>query len=115
MYLSYDEYINLGGECDNAAFNRQIMRVCGIVSNATHGRIDKDVPEQAKGLCRDLVDYFNCHKIGVSSESQSSGGVSESVSYVTQEQAQDDIDRLIFEYLGSVRVNNVPVLYRGAK
>ena len=61
IYLTYDEYSQkLGGICDVTAFNRYIDRACGIIDNATHIRIEcmAEVPQRAKALCRDLVEYL---------------------------------------------------------
>ena len=87
-YLTYEEYSNsLGGALDLTAFNRYIDRACGIIDNATHNRIEcmAEVPQKAKALCRDLVEYlandFGSSK-QVSNHSQSAGGVSESESFV---------------------------------
>ena len=60
IYLTYEEYSNIGGICDLTAFNRNIDRACGVIDNATHNRIEcmSDVPQGAKALCRDLVEYL---------------------------------------------------------
>ena len=121
QYLTYDEYVNIGGELAEAAFKRNIDRACGMVNNATFNRVlsmDK-VPEQVKALCRDLVDYIdnNMNAKGmVSSRSQSSGGVSESESYtvISKEEQLQDIDEMICDYLLSINDDNgTPLLYRG--
>ena len=122
IYLTYEEYSNIGGICDVTAFNRNIDRACGIIDNATHNRIEcmAEVPKQAKALCRDLIEYLatngNVNEKDVSSWSESAGVVSESVSYVskTKEEMQTDIDGLVYDYLASVTDDNgTPLLYRG--
>ena len=122
QYLTYDEYTKIGGVCDTTAFTRNIDRACGIIDNATYKRIQcmKEVPGQAKALCRDLVEYLttngNVNEKGVASWSESAGVVSESVSYVTKskEEMQTDIDNIIFDYLASVTDDcGTPLLYRG--
>ena len=59
-YLSFEEYSNMGGVLDLTAFNRYIDRACGIIDNATHNRIEcmAEVPQRAKALCGDLVEYL---------------------------------------------------------
>lgn len=122
IYLTYEEYSNMGGICDLTAFNRNINRVCGIIDNATHNRISamEEVPMQVKALCRDLIEYLAKHlttDITVSSRSQSAGAVSESESYVikSKEELQADIDGIIIDYLLNVIDDNgTPLLYRGA-
>lgn len=120
-YLTYEDYSNIGGICDLTAFNRNIDRACGIIDNATHNRIEymADVPQRAKALCRDLVEYLarnDTTEIAVTSRSQSAGGVSESESYVTKTnvELQADIDNMIADYLmAETDDNGTPLLYRG--
>lgn len=121
-YLTYEEYSNMGGVLDLTTFNRNIDRVCGIIDNATHNRLERmaDMPKQAKALCRDLIEYLatngNVNEKDVSSRSESQGPVSESISYVskTKEEMQTDIDGLVYDYLASVTDDKgTPLLYRG--
>ena len=122
-YLTYDEYSNIGGICDLTAFNRNIARASGIIDNATFCRIEKmsEVPENAKHLCRDLIEYLvrnNVTDLTVTSRSQSAGAVSESESYAvkTVEETQEEITRMIYDYLGGCFTDDgVLLLYRGAK
>lgn len=121
IYLTYDEYSAMGGICDLTAFNRNIDRACGIIDNATHNRIEcmSEVPQRAKALCRDLVEYLdenNGVKI-VTGKSQSAGGVSESESYATKttDDVYGDIQNMVYDYLGNEKDDNgTPLLYRGA-
>ena len=121
IYLTYEEYSNIGGICDLTAFNRNIDRACGIIDNATHNRVDcmADIPQRVKVLCRDLVEYltrYSTSDMVVSSRSQSAGGVSESESYVTKTdvELQADIDNMIVDYLmAETDDNGTPLLYRG--
>ena len=120
-YIEYQEYIGIGGICDATAFNRNIDRACGIIDNATHNRIEcmSEVPQRAKALCRDLVEYlarYSTSDMVISSRSQSAGGVSESESYVTKTdvELQADIDNMIADYLmAETDDNGTPLLYRG--
>lgn len=121
IYLTYGEYAEMGGTLDLTAFNRNVARACGIIDNATFCRIENmaEVPQNAKHLCRDLIEYMaNNHFIEatVSSRSQSAGGVSESESYnmKTLDDMQNEISNLVFDYLNSIKDDNgTPVLYRG--
>lgn len=121
IYLTYTEYKEIGGTLEETAFNRNIDRACGVIDNATHNRIERmaEVPQRAKALCRDLVEYIvenNGVKI-VTSKSQSAGGVSESESYATKtaDDIYGDIQNMIYDYLGNEKNDNgIPLLYRGA-
>ena len=120
QYLDYQEYVSICCICDATAFNRNIDRACGIIDNATHNRIEgmTEVPQRAKALCRDLVEYLvenNGDKI-VTSKSQSAGGVSESESYATKtaDDVYGDIQNMVYDYLLNVTDDNgTPLLYRG--
>ena len=122
-YLEYQEYLELGGVCDETAFKRNIDRACSVIDGYTYNRIEKmsEIPQRAKVLCRDLVEYFatnvNINEKGVASWSQSAGTVSESVSYDTKatEDIEKDIKGIIFDYLWYVLDDNgTPILYKGA-
>ena len=121
IYLTYDEYSAMGGICNLTAFNRNIDRACGIIDNATRNRIEcmAEVPQRAKALCRDLVEYLvenNGVKI-VTSKSQSAGGVSESETYAnkTADDVYGDIQNMLYDYLGNEKDDKgTPLLYRGA-
>nr|DAH76844.1 MAG TPA: Head Tail Connector Protein [Bacteriophage sp.] len=122
-YLEYQEYLDLGGVCDETAFKRNIDRACSVIDGYTYNRIEKmlEIPQKAKVLCRDLVEYFatnaNINEKGVASWSQSAGAVSESVSYDTKatEDIEKDIRGIIFDYLWYVLDDNgTPILYKGA-
>ena len=121
IYLTYGEYAEMGGICDLTAFNRNIDRACGVIDNATHNRIEcmAEVPQRAKALCRDLVEYLveNNNVKTVTSKSQSAGGVSESESYATKtaDDVYGDIQNMVYDYLLNVADDKgTPLLYRGA-
>ena len=121
IYLTYDEYSTMGGICDLTACNRCSDRACGIIDNATPNRIEgmAEVPQRAKALCRELVEYLarnDTTEIAVTSRSQSAGGVSESESYATKtaDDVYSDIQNMIYDYLLNVTDDNgTPLLYRG--
>lgn len=122
-YLTFEEYANLGGTLEEAAFVRNIDRCCLMIDNHTHGRFKDfvELPRELKILCRDLVEYISYNvveKPALSSKSQSAGGVSESESYTvkTADEFASDIDAMLLDYLSQVKtVEGTPVLYRGAR
>ena len=121
IYLTYEQYKEIGGALDLTAFNRFESRACGIIDNATHNRIEgmTEVPQRVKALCRDLVEYLarnDTTEVAVTSRSQSAGGVSESESYATKtaDDVYGDIQNMIYDYLLNVTDDNgTPLLYRG--
>lgn len=122
QYLTYEEYVEIGGDkLEMTAFNRNIDRVCGMIDNATYGRLEQmtEIPRQVRACCRELVEYLANNVSGktITSKSQSAGGVSESESYATKTTADVEAEtaNIIFDYLGSVKTDNgTPLLYRGA-
>lgn len=121
QYLTYEEYTEIGGTLDLAAFNRNIDRACAMIDIRTQDRLlcFENIPQIVKIVCADLVGYIATNTVEkpiVSSKSQSAGGVSESESYAvkTSEDFANDLDR-IFEPLRVVKTRNgVSIMYRGA-
>lgn len=122
-YLSYSEYLDMGGVLDSAAFVRYSTRVFARIRQETSGRVDKmsSVPKEVKCLTRDMVEYlfYNVKpEKAVTGASQAQGGASESESYhvKTQEEVDNDIRGMIFDYLLSVVDDfGTPLLYRGCR
>lgn len=119
LYLTYEEYLELGGEADVTAFSRTITRACRAIDAETHGRVAEMaiIPDEVKELCRDLVDYYSTAAVsiaGISSKSQTAGGVSESITFGGSATVQGDVEAMIFDYLSHVKNDaGVPLLYRG--
>ena len=121
QYLTYQEYLSMGGVLDVTAFNRNIERACAMIDLRTQERLSAfgNIPQIVKIVCADLVGYIATNLVEkpiVTSKSQSAGGVSESESYATKtaDDFANDLDR-IFEPLGVVKTENgISILYRGA-
>lgn len=121
IYLTYEEYVEIGGNViDETAFNQNIDRACAMIDIRTQSRLEKfgDIPRIVKIVCGDLVGYIANNTVdkSVTSRSQSAGGVSESESYATKtaEDFASDLDK-IFEPLALVKTKNgISILYRGA-
>lgn len=120
-YVEYREYFDLGGVCEETAFNRHIDRACGIIRNATFGRVDdmNIVPNQVKAACRDLVEFLarqTTAEATVVSRSQTVGSISQSESY-SDKKAEDlemEIQNILYDYLAAEKDDNgTPLLYRG--
>jgi hypothetical protein len=121
IYLTYEEYKEIGGVLDLTAFKRNIERACAMIDIRTQSRLEKlgNIPQIVKIVCGDLVEYIATNTVDkstVTSRSQSAGGVSESESYAikTAEDYANDLDK-IFEPLALVKTRNgISILYRGA-
>lgn len=125
MYLTYDEFVNMGGTLDKAAFN-QLNRKSEYLINAqgngkTGERISllSPLPQAVKDCTFDLIMHLSENKFDgskIQSESQSLGGQSESFSYTTlnKSEATEETNNIIFDYLYSVKIDGVSILYLGA-
>lgn len=120
LYLTFEEYVELGGTLDYTAFTRNIDRACAMIDIRSHSRLEdfEEIPKIVKVVCVDLLDYISTNTVdkAVTSRSQSAGAVSESESYAikTAEDYSADLDR-IFEPLAVVNTKNgISITYRGA-
>ena len=121
-YLTFKEYIEMGGELEEAAFLRNIDRASLMIDRHTQSRLKgfEELPWEVKPLCRDLVEYIACNTVekpGVSSKSQSIGGVSESENYIVRTAVDyiNDIAYMMENYLSEVTTKSgICVLYKGA-
>ena len=122
QYLTYDEYLEIGGTLDLTAFRRNVDRACAIVDSYTQNRLQSvlEVSQRVKACLRDLVEYLASNVSSgkaVTSKSQSAGGVSESESYATKtaNDVSTDMLNIIYDYLSTEKDDNgTPLLYRGA-
>lgn len=120
LYLTYDEYVEIGGTLDYTAFTRNIDRACAMIDVRTFSRLEHfaEIPQIVKVVCADLLDYISTNTVDktVTSRSQSAGAVSESESYSikTADDYSADLDR-IFEPLEVVKTKHgISITYRGA-
>lgn len=122
QYLTYEEYIGLGGILEMTAFNRNIDRACGFIDLHTKSRLQTvlEVSQRVKACVRDLVEYLANNVSGaksVTSKSQSAGGVSESESYATKtaDDANAEMLNIVYNYLATEKDDcGTPLMYRGA-
>ena len=122
QYLTYEEYINIGGTLDLTAFKRNIDRACGFVDLQTQSRLQSvlEASARVKACVRDLVEYLAANVSSgktVTNKSQSAGGVSESESYATKtsEDINSDMLNIVYDYLATEKTDcGTPLMYRGA-
>lgn len=122
MYLDFDEYQSMGGSLDASAFT-QFERKAAYEINAqsagkTGSRLNKleEVPQAVKDCVFDLIEFMSNNSSNgkvITSESQSSGGVSESFSYAVLDdtQVQNQIDDIIYNNFYGGGIGDL--LYRG--
>lgn len=147
-YLTYEEYKNIGGICEEATFLRYVVRACNIIDVETQNRITDDllkdvavvefqskygkntieipideitssVDVRIKHLCRDLTEYLAENsetQKKLSSESYSSGPITQSFGYATKtaEDTDAEIQKLLTDYLANITTSDgVSLLYKG--
>ena len=113
MYLSYNEYKNIGGELSETAFKRHIIRAECYLDKETFGRVKSlsPVPDKVRYCIRDIVDMMDSQS-GNNVSSWSNDGVS--VSYNSQDEQSRAYHSILLEYLSNeVDKDGTPLLYRG--
>lgn len=102
QYLSYDEYVAMGGKLSQAEFNRYRLRAQCEMDNVTFGRLKNVVTasEKVKGCMFELITYLsNTAKEGSALAVSSFGNDGYSVSYAEQNTAAQQISDIIYTYL----------------
>lgn len=127
MYLTYEEYSNMGGTVEETAFTHIEFNARKLIDKHTFNRVAAGLAKGKFGgdeiecikhcvfeLCNlNEQDIFNGNSKVISSTSND--GVSES--YVVPTSARDiqaQEVRILTHYLSLVTLDGVPVLYRGA-
>ena len=132
MYLTYEEYLNMGGTLDEAAFDNYLLDAEMLIDWYTFNRLEHEtvIPEKVKKCVYKLISLEDMKSkafvLGrevngegnASVASQSNDGVSISYNTISASQALDliksDAENIIKQYLNGV-VNSLgrKLLYRG--
>lgn len=132
MYLTYEEYLNMGGTLDEAAFDDYLIDAEMLIDWYTFNRLENEtvIPEKVKKCVYKLISLADMKSkafvLGrevngegnASVASQSNDGVSISYNTISASQALDliksDAENIIKQYLNGV-VNSLgrKLLYRG--
>lgn len=132
MYLTYEEYLNMGGTLDEAAFNNYLIDAEMLIDWYTFNRLENEtvIPEKVKKCVYKLISLADMKSkafvLGrevngdgnASVASQSNDGVAISYNTISASQAFDLIKSesatIIKQYLNGV-VNSLgrKLLYRG--
>ena len=114
MFITYEEYKNMGGGLDEAAFNLYAYEAERKIYTATHGRV-KTATEAIKRCITRLISILAKSDIAADKvTSFSNDGVSQSIKDVSASDYSAAVDNIIREYLsGEVDKNGVPLLYLG--
>ena len=123
QYLTYQEYLALGGTLEEMPFNLLEYNARKKIDERTFGRlVDKGQEYQEVKLCvynmiTTLNSYSSYDTQNKAISSESTDGYS--VSYGTPQKSiteakNSELEDIINSYLANVIIDNVPVLYRGA-
>ncbi len=115
MYLTYKEYIEMGGELSESAFKKYSYRAEMKIKEATYNRIDT-VSETVKKCAVILTDIFESadvtNKNNVASFSHD--GLNQSFVNLTSADYDKEIRSVINAYLSNeYTADGIPLLYRG--
>ena len=123
QYLTYEEYLSLGGTLDQTPFNLLEYNARKKIDERTFGRlVDKGQEYQEVKLCvYNMITTLNSYN---SYDTQNKAIASEnidgySVSYGAPQKSiieteNNELEVSIDTYLSNLIIDNVPVLYRGA-
>lgn len=113
MYLTYNEYRDMGGTLDETAYTRLEYKARKLIDTYTFGRVKalESTPESVKMLMFELVALGDQDDNGGPVSSVSNDGYSESYA-ITEIDAK--AENLIRSYLaGELDTDGTPLLYRG--
>lgn len=125
QYLSYDEYLSLGGTLDEVPFNELEYECRRIIDSKTQNRLKAVdvIPEEVKMLENKMIQelqgyYISLNKAQSGLQSENTDGYS--VTYIPSSQISQLIvsksellQDLVSTYLYGVIVNNEHLLYCG--
>ena len=123
QYLTYQEYLALGGTLDEMPFNLLEYNARMKIDERTFGRlVDKGQEYQEVKLCvynmiTTLNSYSSYDTQNKAISSESTDGYS--ISYGTPQKSiteakNSELEDIMNSYLANIVIDNVPVLYRGA-
>ena len=125
QYLSYTEYISLGGTLEEVPFNELEFECRRIIDSRTQNRLltAEEIPQEVKLLENKMIQtlqgyYVSLNKAQSGIASENTDGYS--VSYISSNQISqliegkiDVLQDLVSTYLFGVIVNNEHLLYCG--
>lgn len=101
-YLTFDDYISMGGTLTDTEFNRFEFRAEQLIGNETQGRLKNadEIPETVKRCMFELVTYLSkSAQNGDNSAVASFSNDGYSVTYAEQKTAAQQIRDIIYDYL----------------
>lgn len=111
MYLTFGDYLSLGGTLSEAEFTRLYTMAAAIVDFQTFGRLKKAAPlfPNLKYLMYEMIFRLGLKENGI--VSASNDGVSVTID---KDRLQNEIEELPTIFLCGEEIDGVPLFYRGA-
>ena len=123
QYLTYQEYLALGGTLDEMPFNLLEYNARNKIDERTFGRlVDREQEYQDVKLCvYDMITTLNSYSSydtqnkAISSENIDGYSISYGAPQKSITEAKNsELEDIMNSYLANIVIDNVPVLYRGA-
>lgn len=114
-YLTFDEYIALGGDLEQSLFNVVEYRAEKQIDLHTFNRLKRTdiVPQEVKMCIFELIPIMN-KQIDSNSDISSETIGNYSVTKKTGAEMLKETLNVIQMYLANVKIDNIPILYVGA-
>jgi len=111
-YLSYSEYLNLGGVLEETPFSIYEYRAEKKIDLYTFNRFRKinEYPTELKMCVYSLIPLYEDNSSNILSERIGDYSITKKEA----KQVENDVKNIIKDYLSNVLVNDVPSLYVGA-
>lgn len=125
MYLTYEEYIQMGGTISSAAFVRFEYKARAYIDRITHNRIRDETPvrESVKHAMFDVIELCSQREtmdagstsVGITSKSNDGVSVTYADAVSAKRQWSERFGRVAVEFLADEVKNGVPLLYGGVQ
>lgn len=119
MYLDYQTYQTMGGDLDNSAFTKYNRKAEYLIKSQAGGKTGlrigqlSELPQAVIDCTFDLISHLATVPTNVASESQSLGGQSESKSYLSKENLDEETLEILHIYLYPIKLDGYSILYKG--
>ncbi len=119
MYLDYQTYQTMGGDLDNSAFTKYNRKAEYLIKSQAGGKTGlrigqlSELPQAVIDCTFDLIAHLSETPACVASESQSLGGQSESKSYLSRNDLDEETLEIIHIYLYPIKLDGYSILYKG--